>query len=30
MIKDVKVVEILPNHVRFSQGGKVFEVRLFE
>jgi hypothetical protein len=30
MIKDVKVVEILPDHVRFSQGGKVFDVRLFE
>ena len=30
MIKDVKVVEILPNNVRFSQDGKVFDVRLFE
>ncbi len=30
MIKDVKVVEIHPNHVRFSQAGKVFDVRLFE
>ncbi len=30
MIKDVKVVEIHPDHVRFSQGGKAFDVRLFE
>jgi general secretion pathway protein B len=30
MIKDVKVVEIHPDHVRFSQAGKVFDVRLFE
>jgi general secretion pathway protein B len=30
MIKDVKVVEILPNQVRFSQDGRVFDVRLFE
>jgi hypothetical protein len=30
MIKDVNVVEIFPNHVRFSRDGKVFEVRLFE
>ncbi|HET6491196.1 MAG TPA: general secretion pathway protein GspB [Syntrophales bacterium] len=30
MIKDVKVVEIHPDRVRFSQSGKVFDVRLFE
>ena len=30
MIKDVKVVEILPNNVRFSHDGQVFDVRLFE
>ena len=29
-VQGAKVVEIRPDHVRFSQGGKFFDIRLFE